>query len=157
VLHYGRYGGDSDDSRLQDIFLGYSSLVHGYDPNSFSAAECGPQLASNGSCPLFDQLIGSKIGVANAEARLELLGPLGVIPSKPIPPVQAAWFYDTGEAWTSFSRAGFLGGARSAVSSYGGALRINLLGYAVGEISLAHPNDRPGRNWMWQFSLVPGW
>jgi hypothetical protein len=157
VLHYGRYGGDSDDTRLQDIFIGYSSLVHGYDPNSFSAAECGPQLASNGSCPVLDQLIGSKIGVANAEARLELLGPLGVVPSKPVPPVQAAWFYDTGEAWTGSSRAGFLGGPRSAVSSYGGALRINLLGYAVGEISLAHPNDRPGRNWLWQFSLVPGW
>jgi hypothetical protein len=71
--------------------------------------------------------------------------------------VQAAWFYDAGEAWTSFSKAGFLGGPRSGVSSYGAALRINLLGYAVGEVSLAHPNDRPGRGWLWQFSLVPGW
>jgi WD40 repeat protein len=157
VLHYGRYGGDSDDNRLQDIFVGYSSLVHGYDPNSFSPAECGPQLQVNGSCPVFDQLVGSKVAVGNAEARLELLGPLGIIPSKPIPPVQAAWFYDTGEAWTGASRAGFLGGPRSAVSSYGAALRVNILGYAVGEISLAHPNDRPGRNWIWQFSLVPGW
>lgn len=157
VLTYGRYGGDADDNRLQDVFVGYSSLVHGYDPNSFSPAECGPQLQVNGSCPIFDQLLGSKIAVGNAEARLELLGPLGIIPSKPIPPVQAAWFYDAGEAWTSFSKAGFLGGPRSGVSSYGAALRVNLLGYAVGEVSLAHPNDRPGRGWLWQFSLVPGW
>ena len=157
VLHYGRYGGDSDDNRLQDVFVGYSSLVHGYDPNSFSVAECGPQLQVNGSCPVFDQLLGSKIAVGNVEARLELLGPLGVIPSKPIPPVQAAWFYDAGEAWTSASKAGFLGGPRSGVSSYGGALRVNILGYAVGEVSLAHPNDRPGRGWLWQFSLIPGW
>lgn len=157
VLHYGRYGGDADDNRLQDIFVGYASLVHGYDPNSFSPSECGPQLQVNGSCPVFDQLLGSKIAVANAEARLELLGPLGIIPSKPIPPVEAAWFYDVGEAWTGASKAGFLGGPRSAVSSYGPALRVNLFGYAVGEVSLAHPNDRPGRGWIWQFSLLPGW
>ena len=157
VLHYGRYGGNADDNRLSDIFLGYASLVHGYDPNSFSPQECGPNFSSNGSCPVFDQLLGSKIALANAEARLELLGPLGVIPSKPIPPVEAAWFYDAGVAWTGFDKASFLGGSRGAVSSYGAALRVNLLGFAVGEISLAHPNDRPMRNWIWQFSLNPGW
>lgn len=157
LLEYGRYGGDADDPRLQDLFLGFPSLVHGYDPNSFSASECGPSLGVNGTCPLFDNLIGSKIGVANAEARLELLGPLGVIPSRPIPPVEGAFFYDTGVAWTGLNKASFLGGSRDGVSSYGGALRINLLGYAVAEISLAHPNDRPQKNWLWQFSLVPGW
>ncbi|MGH9571150.1 MAG: hypothetical protein ACRD4F_16005, partial [Candidatus Angelobacter sp.] len=157
LLEYGRYGGDADDPRLQDLFLGFPSLVHGYDPNSFSASECGPSLGVNGSCPLFDSLIGSKIGVANAEARLELLGPLGVIPSRPIPPVEGVFFDDTGVAWTGLNKASFLGGSRDGVSSYGGALRINLLGYAVAEISLAHPNDRPQKNWLWQFSLVPGW
>lgn len=157
LLEYGRYGGDADDPRLAGLFLGYPSLVHGYDPNSFSAKECGPSFAVNGTCPVFDNLIGSKIGVANAEMRLQLLGPLGLIPSKPIPPVEGAFFYDTGVAWTGFDRASFLGGSRDGVSSYGGALRINLLGYAVGEVSLAHPNDRPLRNWLWQFSLTPGW
>jgi hypothetical protein len=157
VLHYGRYGGDADDQRLQDIFLGYPSLVHGYDPNSFSTSECGAQFSTSGSCPVFDNLIGSKMGVVNAEARLELLGPLGAIPSKAIPPVQAAWFYDGGVAWTGFDKPSVFGGGRDGVSSYGGALRINLLGYAVAEISLAHPNDRPQKNWLWQFSLIPGW
>jgi Tol biopolymer transport system component len=157
VIHYGRYGGDADDSRLSDIFLGYSSLVHGYDPNSFSTGECGSNFSSNGRCPVFDHLMGSKIALANAEARVELLGPLGVIPSKPIPPVEAAWFYDAGVAWTGFDKATFLGGSRGGVSSYGTAVRINLLGFAVGEISLTHPNDRPLRNWIWQFSLNPGW
>lgn len=157
VLEYGRYGGGADDSRLQDVFLGYPSLVHGYDPNSFSTSECGPRFSTTGSCPVFDNLVGSRIGVANAEARLELLGPLGIIPSKPVPPVEAAWFYDTGVAWTGFAKPGIFGGSRDGVSSYGAALRVNILGFAVAEISAAHPNDRPDKNWLWQFSLIPGW
>lgn len=157
VLHYGRYGGDADDQRLQDLFIGYGDLVRGYNPGSFSVNECGPNAAITGTCPVLDQLVGSKVAVANAEARLELLGPLGVIPSKPIPPVEAAWFYDAGAAWTGFDKAGFLGGNRKGVSSYGASLRFNILGFAVGQLSYAHPNDRPLKNWVWQFDLVPGW
>ncbi|MFC2169855.1 hypothetical protein ACFLRM_04750 [Acidobacteriota bacterium] len=38
-LHYGRYGGNADDSRLPPLFLGYETLVRGYGYTSFSAAE----------------------------------------------------------------------------------------------------------------------
>jgi hypothetical protein len=34
--------------------------------------------------------------------------------------------------------------------------RLNLLGYAIIEVDLVHPYDRPQKNWIWQFSLVPG-
>ena len=35
-------------------------------------------------------------------------------------------------------------------------LRTNLLGFAVAQIDYAHPFDRPGRGWVWGFSLTPG-
>jgi Tol biopolymer transport system component len=148
VLHYGRYGGDAEDSRLQELFLGQDSLVRGYSAGSFSASECGPS-DSAGACPVFDRLVGSRIAVANAEIRLPIFGALGVVRSPNAPPVEASLFYDAGWAWVS-------GGPRRPVTSYGTSLRVNLLGFAIGQLSLAHPNHRPAKGWTWEFSLLPG-
>jgi hypothetical protein len=30
------------------------------------------------------------------------------------------------------------------------------MGFAIGQISLAHPNDRPQKGWLWEFSFLPG-
>jgi outer membrane protein assembly factor BamA len=155
-MHYGRYGGDSDDSRLQDLYVGYNSLVRGYDSGSFHAGECGPTFETSGACPIFDQLLGSKMAVANAEVRVPMLGALGLIRTPGVPPVEAALFYDAGVAWTSAQRANFLGGSKRPVTSLGATLRVNLLGFAIGQISLVHPNDRPQEGWMWEFGLIPG-
>ncbi len=46
--------------------------------------------------------------------------------------------------------------SRDPVKSWGGSLRINLLGFAVAQISLVRPLDRPLKNWIWEFSLTPG-
>jgi hypothetical protein len=35
-------------------------------------------------------------------------------------------------------------------------MRINVLGFAVAEIDYVRPLDRPGRGWLWQFNLRPG-
>ena len=69
---------------------------------------------------------------------------------------EAAGFYDAGVAWTEADRPKFLGGSRRPVSSYGVAMRMNLLGFAVGEVDFVHPNDRPDRGWYWKFNLQPG-
>ena len=156
VLHFGRYGGDSEDPRLQDLFLGNESLVRGYSVNSFNVSECGTVFTVAGTCPVFDQLFGSRMAVANAEVRVPILGPLGVIPSRGFLPVETALFYDAGVAWTASDEASFLGGARKPVTSYGGSLRFNILGFAIGQISLVHPNDRPEKGWIWEFALLPG-
>ena len=156
VLHFGRYGGGAQDPRLQDLFIGYPSLVRGYDAGSFSSRECGPQLGVTGACPVFDQLLGSRVAVANLETRTPLLGPLGVIPSRPVPPVELAFFYDAGYAWKSVQTANLVGFKPDVVRSTGTSLRFNILGFAVGQLSYVHPLDRPLKKWLWQFSLVPG-
>ena len=42
------------------------------------------------------------------------------------------------------------------MSSVGVAMRANLFGFAVAEIDYVRPLDRPGRGWLWQFNLMPG-
>jgi outer membrane protein assembly factor BamA len=152
VLHYGRYGSDSEDERLSQVFLGNGWLVRGYDSGSFTLDECD----GSPNCEAYDRLFGSRVAVANVELRVPLLGSLGVLRTPAIPPVEAAAFYDAGVAWTRTEEASFLGGGRDPVTSYGGVLRLNLLGFAVAEFALVHPNDRPRRGWYWQFNLQPG-
>jgi hypothetical protein len=152
LMHYGRYGGDARDQRLQDIFLGYPSLVRGYTPGSFTVNDCPPDVNVTGECPAFDRLIGSRMAVANAEVRIPLLGFLGVIPSRSLPPVELAPFFDAGIAW---DRTGNFGRDR-IVRSTGISARVNLLGFAIGQISYVHPLDRPARSWLWEFTLIPG-
>jgi WD40 repeat protein len=157
VLHFARYGRDGDDPRLGALFIGYPWLVRGYDIESFGDDEAASAAASQaGSVSLFDRLIGTRLAVANAELRLPLLGPLGVIRSPVIPPLEAAVFFDAGSAWTASQQASFLGGPRKPVTSHGVALRLNLFGIAVGELDYVHPDDRPLKGWYWQFGLQPG-
>jgi hypothetical protein len=35
-------------------------------------------------------------------------------------------------------------------------LRANLFGVAVGQFDLAHPLQRPGKGWLFEFNLSPG-
>jgi hypothetical protein len=167
ALHFGRYGPDSEDPRLFPLFLGYPELVRGYDTRSFRANECVPDDRSN--CPVFDQLLGSRLLVGNVEFRFPPLGFIGEGYYGPLP-LELALFADTGIAWTSgrllgfgeigpesdFARPSFLGGDRNFVSSVGISLRMNLFGYAIGGVNYVRPLDRPGRGWIWQFTLTPG-
>jgi hypothetical protein len=156
VLHFGRYGGSAEDPRQQPLFLGYPNFIRGYKPGSFSAQECGPALAETGQCPVFDRLIGSRIGTANVEARIPLMGALGAWRTPSLPPVEAAFFFDGGIAWTSAQTPTFFNGSRKPVSSYGVSLRANVLGFAIAQFSYVRPNNRPLQNWMWEFALIPG-
>lgn len=154
VLHYGRYGGGAEDDRLPPLFVGYPQLVRGYDIGSFDAGECAGALAS---CPAFDRLLGSRLLVGNAELRFPLLRPLGVRRGMYGPiPIEVAFFGDAGVAWTADREPTFLGGDRKPVASVGVTLRANLFGFAIGQLDLARPLQRPGKGWMWAFNLTPG-
>jgi Tol biopolymer transport system component len=152
-LYYGRYGRDGEDSRLPIMYLGYPGLVRGYDPGSFQAGECGVQ--PDGSCPAFDRLIGSRVAIGNAELRFPLLGLFGAKNFYGPLPIEMALFTDAGVAWGSTTSL------RSAVSderwvrSVGVAARMNLFGFAIGEVNYVRPLDRD-RGWVWQFALRPG-
>ena len=152
-LHYGRYGEGGDDERLVPLFLGYPEFVRGYGVNSFSGSECG----SNGACPTFDRLVGTRMLVGNIEFRFPLLRPFGVSDRMYGPlPVEVAFFLDGGVAWNKGQKPSFFNrGTREPVTSGGITLRTNLLGFATAQIDYARPFDRPGRGWMWGFSLTP--
>ncbi len=159
LLHYGRYAKDGEDPRLQPLFLGYPGLVRGYTYGSFDGSECNPTAEDPNSCPVFDQLLGSRMAVANAELRFPLFGALGIGSGYyGVFPVEFIAFGDAGLAWDNANKPSVFGGSgtRDPVFSAGAGLRINLLGFAVAEVALVRPFDRPGKGWIWQFELQPG-
>jgi outer membrane protein assembly factor BamA len=154
LMHWGRWGRSAEDTVLFPLFLGYPGLVRGYDFGSFDVSECGN---AGNTCPVFDQLLGSKLLVGNIELRFPFFGVLGVGSGYwGILPVDAAIFYDAGVAWTDSSKAKFLGGTRNFVRSTGVTFRMNLLGYAIGQMDIVHPFNRPQKNWMVRLSITEG-
>jgi hypothetical protein len=157
LLHYGRYGSGGEDQRLQPLFLGYPGLVRGYTFGSFDASECHPPPDAPNSCPVFDRLLGSRIAVSSLELRFPLLGALGVGSGYyGAFPIDFLVFGDGGLAWDTQNEPSFAGGDRKPVFSAGAGLRINLFGFAVGELDLVKPFDRPGKGMVWQLDLQQG-
>lgn len=156
ALHYGRYGSGGEDPRISPLFLGYPGLVRGYDVNSFDPSECTPDAV--GGCREFDRLMGSRMFVANAELRFPLIGVFNRRTFYGPVPVELAIFGDAGTTWSSDSttQPGVIPGTHPWVRSVGTAARVNLLGFAVAEVDYVRPFDRPGRGWMWEFTLTPG-
>jgi len=145
VLSYGRYGKDAEDDRLTPEFLGYPGLVRGYDINSYSDDS-------------YTNLEGSKILIGNLELRFPLLGTFGIGPGfYGYFPIEFAGFYDTGVAWYNDERPSILpGGDRMPVSSTGLCVRVNLFGYAVGEVDYVHPYNHGDTKSVWEFNLLEG-
>lgn len=160
-MHYGRYGKAATDNRIAPLFLGYPSLVRGYDTGSFDATECSN--SREASCPEFDRLIGSKIAVASAELRIPLFGTeeFGLL-NFPFLPTEISPFFDAGLAWNAndnvvfgFERDG--DNFRVPVFSTGVSARMNVLGYLVAEMYYAYPFQRPDKGWHFGFNIAPGW
>ena len=163
-LHFGRYGRDGDSDRIGAVFLGDPMLVRGYSYDSFDASECseGSGSLQGSSCPEFDRLLGSRVGVANVEFRIPIFGAggLGIIQSA-FPPLEITPFFDAGIAWTGSSSPVFEFNSNSSdrtpVMSAGVTSRLNMFGFAILEVFYARPFQRPGRSGVWGFMLQPGW
>ncbi|HLQ44376.1 MAG TPA: BamA/TamA family outer membrane protein, partial [Planctomycetaceae bacterium] len=106
-IHYGRYGRDSEDPRIQPLFIGDPSLIHGYEFNSINLNECVPSASNPNSCPVFDRLFGSKIAIANAEVRVPLFGTREFGLATGFLPTELFFFGDAGVAWTQAEKAKF--------------------------------------------------
>ena len=159
---YGRFGRDADRFH---IFLGSTELIRGYTAGSFRDRECIEDVggASQTGCAELDQLIGSKVAVANVELRFPLaynvtLGFLGV----GIPPIEAAAFYDVGIAWDEQSVIKLqrdpgddLYAVRRPLRSYGASVRMNMLGFLIFRFDYTQPLDRGVKKAYWTVSLGP--
>jgi hypothetical protein len=151
ALFFGRLGRDADDPRYASLFLGQQGLVRGYSLGSYASSAC---LGNAGivSCSAVEDFVGSRILVGNVEVRAPLLPFLRRRGGWPLP-VEVALFADGGLAW-SRQRPGS-GSARPA-RSVGAALRVNVLGFLVGEVDYVRPFDRGGQGGRWELSIGPG-
>ena len=161
ALHIGRRGSDAEDRRLAPLDVANSSLVRGYEFDSFDLAECtaGPNLSS---CPEFDRLLGSRIATLNFEVRVALLGSedFGIF-NAPFAPTEAVFFIDVGAAWNSgdsvdlrFDRDTI---DRVPVVSAGIAIRTLLAGALPLEWYWAYPYQRPRKDSEVGFRIGIGW
>jgi len=172
-LHFGRYGlsraenqKDQFGAVLQPMFLGYESLVRGYDYQSFNASECTQGLVTPGNttaCPAFDRLFGQRIAVANLELRVPFIGvqQYGLI-NFPFLPTELVAFADGGLAWDptpaklTFARTSGPN-EHIPIFSTGFSARVNVLGMLVLEAYYTYPWQRPQKGWIWGFDIYPGW
>jgi outer membrane protein assembly factor BamA len=155
VMHFGRYGGGGEDTRLFPLYIGYPDFVRGYDVGSFDGSDCVSTATSQ--CPLFDRLSGSRMLVGNLEFRFPLLRPFGASSRMYGPvPVEVALFADGGVAWNRGDRPSIFGGKRDGLSSAGVALRVNLFGFRGRTVRFRPAVQRTTRGWMFQFNLLPG-
>jgi len=170
ALHFGRYGKDLDPNRstatIQPYFLGYETFIRGYSYESFEPAECtATQLepgAVVGACPGFDRLFGHRLGVANMELRIPLLGmPRFALVKFAFLPTEIFAFGDAGMAWNKNNELQFdfvrSGGQRVPVFSTGFGARFNIFGFLILEAYYAHPFQRPEKGGHWGFNLAQGW
>lgn len=153
LLHYGRYGKNAEDSRFYPLYLGYETLVRGYNSTSFSVAETDA----------YYDLFGSKLLVANLELRFPLFGVLGIGRGYyGILPMDFIAFYDAGIAWgyeaegDKAAKPFFLGGERRPVTSAGVGIRMNMFGALILGFNLVKPFDRPEKGLYFQFTIMPG-
>jgi outer membrane protein assembly factor BamA len=160
---------------------------YGYNSFSSSECitqNASPQVQAAG-CPVFDRMFGSKVGVINTEFRIPLFGVEGFgLLNFPFLPTEVAPFFDAGVSYTNSqspdwriataannvpsctasstiaadaSQSLYPCADRIPVFSTGVSFRFNLMGYAILEAYLAHPFQRPQKNWIWGFQLAPGW
>ena len=160
ALHYGRYGTGAEDERLSPLYLGQGSMMRGYDPYSIDPIECGTENPAL-SCPVFDRLIGTRLGLGSVEVRAPLFGTreFGLI-NAPFLPTEAYAFADAGAAWSDDESVTWeyqtRTDARVPVFSVGVGVRL-LLSYIPIEFYAAKPFQRPDEEIVYGFNIAPGW
>jgi Tol biopolymer transport system component len=141
TLHYGRYGGNSDE--LYPFFIGNQFFTRGYNYRSFYNNQC-----ITGDCISLNQLTGSKMALFNMEVRYPFSGPkrLALIKSGFLFS-DLVLFGDAGLSWFEFDNIGFDWHGKAnelhiPVFSAGLALRVNLFGALIVEPYYAIPFQR---------------
>jgi outer membrane protein assembly factor BamA len=133
-LHFGRYGRGGEDTRLFPLFIGYETLVRGYDTGSFTVDEV------TGTDPFdFGSLFGSKMMVANVELRFPLFQVLGIGRGYyGVFPIDFIAFYDAGVAWWDDN---------DLYDEFGALVETD---------RKAFDRPKPKKGWHFQFTFTPG-
>jgi outer membrane protein assembly factor BamA len=160
-----RFLGSASVGRNEDAFpkyIGRPEYVRGYDKANFYGYECTGYIGGGSNCET-EQLVGSRVMVANAEIRFPLVRrfDLGSLPVG-LPPIEALVFYDAGLAWSKGQKVSLSKPdnydftlQRYPLRSYGAGIRVNLFNLAILKWDYAIPLDKPGRKPNWTFSLGP--
>ena len=141
-MHYARYGGNVNTSIISPLVIGSDYLVRGYNINSINRTPC-----PDGDCLSFNQLIGTRMAVVNAEVRIPFSGPkrLALFPSG-LFFSDLAFFADAGLVWDKEQDVEFSWKPRtnihSPIFSAGVTLRVNLFNMAILEPYYAFPFQR---------------
>ena len=153
ALHLGRYGGDSDDERLRESYLGSSSLVRGYGGSDVLRADCPNGIAD---CPALNRLLGTRLLVAKLEIRVPVMGALSSRVKYGPLPVDAFAFADAGTVWGGSQHVyGPSDGNGIVIRSVGAGVRANAMGL-IFELAAVRPLDLHRRGWTFAFNLRPG-
>jgi Tol biopolymer transport system component len=161
-MMFGRFGRDGDRF---PVYVGGTELLRGYTSGSLRKHECvaNPNTGTQTGCRELDQLIGSKIAVANVELRFPLTRSLvlGFLPVG-FPPIEGAFFFDMGMAWDDASQVKWNRAptedpvlVRTPLRSWGGSIRANVFGILIMRLDFTKPLDRPFKNGYWTVSLGP--
>jgi hypothetical protein len=149
LVHLGHYGPDAADDRLLPTFLGSRQFIRGYGWNSL---RCRPV---EGECGAFEELLGSRLLVANVELRAPLMG-IGSRDVRYGPvPVEAFLFADSGLVWARSPAFTMANPNRRLVSSVGLGVRVNAFGFPL-ELAAVRATDAPARGWSFDFSFRSG-
>lgn len=161
LFFFGRFGRDSYQF---PVYLGTPDLLRGYTSGSYRRRECDvDDTGFDGTCNQLNQLVGTRLGVVNAELRFPILNRL-VFRSLPaaLPPLEGALFFDAGIAWedgSSFAVRHEAGddydAVRAPLASWGVSLRTNLLGFLMLRGDFAKPLSRVRDGAYWTISLGP--
>jgi Tol biopolymer transport system component len=145
VLHSARYGADGADPRLLSSFLGSSYFVRGHRQD---LRYCRPDATR--MCG--DDLLGSRLLVGNLEVRVPLWGILSGEIDYGMFPADAFVFADGGRVWSG-SRPTAPGSRM--ISSFGGGVRVNALGFPV-ELAAIRALDGPRPRWHFDLGFRVG-
>jgi outer membrane protein assembly factor BamA len=161
AMFTGRFGQDTDQYRY---FLGFTDFVRGYTAASLQRNEClSTRPGELIFCDALEQLIGSRIGVVNAELRFPLIQDLslGILPLG-FPPIEGAIFFDAGMAWNNGNRVVWrraetdnLRDVRQPLKSWGFSIRANMAGILILRVEHARPLDRGSQGGYWMVSVGP--
>ncbi|HEU4903075.1 MAG TPA: BamA/TamA family outer membrane protein, partial [Flavisolibacter sp.] len=153
----GRFGRDAESGVLPPLYLGYPFLVRGYDALGYADN-------TNQTAVSINDLIGTRIYVANAELRLPFTGPerLSAIKSSFLF-TELNLFTDGGVAWgnrnllSEQDSKGEIQRASRFIMSSGISLRVNLFGALIIEPYYAIPWQNGGwKNGSFGLNFIPG-